>query len=118
MNLPHQEPLVFAKKVLKANKEEVEVLCLFKETPTLAMFIEASAQSSVAFNEENAPSIGFISIVKNIELKEKIIELEYRIQVKKEAEIGAYKQFYFEAYALKSQVKSVTGFFTLVMQSF
>lgn len=94
----------------------VEVRCDFGYIPTLAMFIEAAAQSSAAFNIEDQAKIGFLAIAKNIKLLEKVKDLIYILRLKKEAEINQYNQFYFEAYSQNNNVKVVSGNFTLVIK--
>ncbi len=95
----------------------MEVRCQFDSIPTLAMFIEAAAQSSSAFDIENQAKIGFLAIAKDIKLLEKLKDKMYILRLKKEAEINQYKQFSFEAYSKSNNLKVVSGSFTLVIQN-
>lgn len=115
MKLPHQEPILFAKELIEKKENEIEVLCSFPKTPTLAMFMEAAAQSSAGFNEEKNIKVGLLSMAKNIRLLEAINEKEYVFKLKKEAEMNNYKQYAFEA-STQSQVLTVSGSFTLVLE--
>ena len=116
MNLPHQDPLVFAKEVIVLTKESATVLCEFNEIPTLPMFIEAGAQASCAFESGHEPKIGFLTKAKNVELLNDIKDKSFIIKLKIEAEVETMKQFYFEAYEKKSNTKTVSGWFTILIQ--
>ncbi len=117
MNLPHQAPLIFAKDIISKDEKVATVLCNFDQIPTLAMFIEASAQSSSAFDniDEDKPKIGFLTTVKNIELLDEIRNNTYLIEVTKIIEINNIKQFTFEAFDKDTNVKVVIGSFTIVV---
>ena len=116
MNLPHLEPLIFAKEVLFIENNTVEVACEFEMLPTLAMFIEAAAQATVAFNTNpSKKTIAFLTLANHIELLEKIESLKYIFKVKKEVDVAAYIKFSFEAHDSKG-VKIVQGKFTLLIQ--
>lgn len=97
------------------NSGRVEVKCDFGSTPTLAMFIEAAAQCSAAFDLENTGKMGFLTMARDVKFLEKIEEKEYRMKLKKEAEIHPYKQFSFEAYTYATSIKVVSGYFTLII---
>lgn len=101
--------------MLNKDNNIVEVRCDFGYTPTLAMFIEAAAQSSAAFNLDTQAKMGFLTMARDIKLLEKVKEKAYIIKLKKETEINQYKQFSFEAYTFKNSVKVVSGYFTLVI---
>ena len=117
MNLPHKEPLLFAKEILFKSDEKVEVLCIFPIIPTLPMFIEAAAQSSAAFNEEREAKVGFLTMATNIESLSTIDNLEYIFNIYAESEVGNYKKFFFVAIDRSSQEKSAQGNFTLAMEA-
>jgi hypothetical protein len=102
--------------VLNSNNNIVEVRCDFGYIPTLAMFIEAAAQSSAAFNLDNQVKMGFLTMAKDIKLLDELKAKKYIIKLKKEAEINQYKQFSFKAYSQSNNIKVVSGSFTLVIQ--
>ena len=95
----------------------VEVRCDFGQIPTLAMFIEAAAQSSAAFDLDKQVKMGFLTMAKEIKLLDKLKSSHYIIRLKKEAELNQYKQFSFEALEELSNVKCVSGYFTLITQN-
>ena len=117
MNLPHIEPLLFAKQIFDLYNNTATVLCEFNQIPTLSMFIEAAAQASSAFdlNKDNEPKIGFLTLAKNIELLNEIKDNSYLIKLKNEVEVNNMKQFSFEAYD-KNNIKIVKGLFTILVQ--
>ncbi len=116
MNLPHQEPLIFAKKILQEEGDFAKVLCEFKSSPTLAMFLEASAQSTIAFSSSKEVKTGFLVNAQNVKLIEKLEELEYVINIKKEVEVNNMKKFFFEAFGAKSNLITTRGNITIVIQ--
>ena len=117
MNLPHGELLVFAKEVVLKTDNKVQVSCRFPTVPTLSMFIEAAAQCSAAFNVDNEPKIGFLTMATNVEFLDEVDSLEYIFIVFSEAEVGAYKKFFFEAIDKVSKISVVRGNFTLVVET-
>ena len=118
MNLPHREPLIFAKEVLLKKNDTVQVRCEFPMLPTLAMFIEAAAQSSAAFHpdSDSKEKIGFLTLANNVELLHKTENLHFLFHLKKEAEVGSYKKFSFEVYDPRQNLMVVHGKFTLMLQ--
>lgn len=104
--------------MIKKQDNNVDVLCTFKDIPTLAMFVEAAAQASAAFEIDNniKPKIGFLTVAKDIKLLNDIKKKRYVLRVEIEAEINNIKQFYFEAFEEFSSMKYVSGHFTLVLQ--
>jgi hypothetical protein len=116
VNLPHKEPLLFAKEILLKSDEKVEVLCIFPMVPTLPMFIEAAAQSSAAFNVDMEAKVGFLTMATDIEFLSSIDNLEYIFNIFPESEVGSYKKFFFVAIDRHTQEKSVQGNFTLAMK--
>ncbi len=116
MKLPHGELLHFAQEVTARREDSIEVHCIFNILPSLAMFIEAAAQCSAGFDLDESIELGFLTMAKNIQLLEAIKESEYLFTLHKEALVGAYSQYSFEAVALKAKVKVVTGSFTMIIK--
>ena len=116
MKLPHGELLLFAKEVMQRTEDSIEVHCVFHTLPSLAMFIEAAAQCSAGFDLDDNIELGFLTMVKNIQLLKSITESEYVFTLHKEALVGEYSQYSFEAVALKSKVEIVTGSFTVMIK--
>lgn len=104
--------------MLKKQDNIVDVLCAFEDIPTLAMFVEAAAQASSAFDLDNdiKPKIGFLVASKDVKLLDELNKKSYVIKVEIEAEINTIKQFYFEAFEEFSDVKCVSGHFTIIIQ--
>jgi len=79
LNLPHIEPIRFAKDILSKNSTTARVLVEFSQTPSLAMMIEAAAQSSAAFSDGSKKG-GYLVGMKNIKLlnaaSENFLEVE------------------------------------------
>lgn len=116
--MPHKEPLIFAKEVLNKQDNIVDVHCIFKDIPTLAMFVEAAAQASSAFDVNNdiKPKIGFLTVSKDVKLLKDIKKKGYVIKVEIKAEINNIKQFYFEVFEELYDAKCVSGYFTIIIQ--
>lgn len=67
LNLPHIEPIRFAKSVLTKDSTTARVVVEFPQIPTLAMMIEAAAQSTAAFGDGTNQG-GYLVGMKNIKL--------------------------------------------------
>jgi len=117
MNLPHLEPLVFAKEIIEVVDNSATVFCQFDTVPTLSMFIEAAAQGSSAFDINSTISkIGYVTKVSEIKLFNTIQGSDYLIKINNEIEIANIKQFYFEAFDKQTNMKTASGKITLVIQ--
>ena len=107
--------MIFAQEVLEYSDNRVKVRCTFPMTPTLAMFIEAAAQSAAAFHQEKEAKIGFLTLAKEIKLLSEPNRKDYTIVVTAEREINTYKQFSFKACSSDADDVVVSGIFTLVI---
>ena len=67
IKLPHKAPLKFAKTILHKEPKRARVAIEFEEIPSLAMLVEAAAQSSAAFRIDERENAFLVSL-KNIEL--------------------------------------------------
>jgi len=117
MNLPHREPLIFAKEILQQTDEKVQVKCSFPVLPSLAMFIEAAAQCAAAFHTDTEVKMGFLTMASEFKLLGKIREKEYFFEISKESEVGKYKKFSAVALGKVSQLRVVSGNFTLYVEN-
>ena len=70
LELPHQHPIRFAQEILSKDSHKASVSVEFPDIPSLAMMIEAAAQSSAAFSD-NASQEGFLVSLKNVKLLQK-----------------------------------------------
>jgi len=95
MNLPHLYPVLFARKVLKKNKNSLHVECHFPCPPTLAMLLEAAAQSSAGFEQSEQKEV-FLVAANNLTLYAKCDEKYVIVVLKREAEMSNMKKFSFE----------------------
>lgn len=93
MNLPHQKPVLFAKKIISIDKKSAQVECEFPFTPTLPMLLEAAAQASSAFSEQKE---GFLAGASDIKLYKKVINRKVLICVNEEISMGSMKIFSFQ----------------------
>jgi hypothetical protein len=93
MNLPHLNPVLFAKEVLKKEENTAEVLCEFPYLPTLPMFLEAAAQASSVFSQKEE---GFLVGASDVKLHKKTKDLKVLIRIVKEISMGEMKIFSFE----------------------
>jgi len=116
MNLPHLEPLIFAKEILFKSPDRVEVKCEFLTLPTLAMCIEAAAQSCAAFDEESGNTLAFLTQSNDVRFLEKVEAVSFVFFVHKEVEVAGYKKFFFEVYDPITKQKVVSGKLTLSVQ--
>ncbi len=103
MNLPHQEPILFAQKIEKIEENKAVVSLKFPFVPTLAMMIEAAAQSCIAFNKEE--KIGFVVSLKDVKLQEKATYNELVVRLNILSQVEPYLEVGFEVLD-KEQTKS------------
>ncbi len=117
MKLPHLDPLIFAKEVIKKEENFSRVLCEFKDIPNLAVFIEAAAQSSSSFVDSATPKRGFLATLKDVEQHKELDRLKYHVDLKLETKVGDFQQFYFEVHNLEDDTTAyISGNFTVVIQ--
>jgi len=113
LNLPHQEPILFAKHVIETEGDTNSVKVEFDTIPSLAMIVEAAAQSSAAF-DKGEDKMGYLVTLKNIKLLEKPSSLEYIVKVTSEQQIDALTYFTFETY--DKELIVATGTFIIALQ--
>jgi len=80
IKLPHLAPVLFAKEVLFKEDKIAKVLVEFPMLPSLAMMIEAAAQSSAAFRENDRENAYLVSL-KGIKLLEKATQTSLEIEI-------------------------------------
>ncbi len=113
LNLPHLDPIKFAKYIISQDGDTYRVRIAFETIPSLAMLVEASAQSSAAFGAGESKT-GFLVTLKNIKMLEKPSSLEYDVEVTSEQQIDALTYFSFEVYDKDLVVAS--GVFIIALQ--
>lgn len=97
LNLPHKEPIKFAKYIVSKEDDLAVIKVQFDEIPSLPMLVEAAAQSSAAFSNQEK-KMGFLVTLKNIKLLSKPCSVEYNIKVTLEHQLDSLVYFNFEVY--------------------
>ena len=97
LNLPHLDPIKFAKYVISRDDKEAIVRIGFDSVPSLGMLVEAVAQSSAAFGDGD-PKMGYLVTIKNIELIQKASSLEYDAKIISAHQIDKLNYFTFEIF--------------------
>jgi len=110
LNLPHKEPLLFAKELIKRNENEAVVKITFDTIPSLAMLTEAAAQSSAAFSTKQQKNAQLV-MLKNVKLLEKIKEKEYLVEVQSSITLEHLNHFYFKV--VEKTITIATGNFVI-----
>lgn len=113
LNLPHQEPIRFAKYVLSKDETTAIVKVEFDSIPTLPMIVESAAQSSAAFGD-GCVRDGVLVSLKNVKLLHSPKALDYNVKVVSEHKMGAMTYFSFEF--LENDVLIVTGSFIIAVE--
>lgn len=116
MNLPHLKPVRFVNDVISCDGNKAKVSCTFPYMPTLAMMIEASAQSSAAFSEGGASRIGFLVLVKEVEMLKEFQELDCIISLKQTFALGDQFEFHFELFDHNEDNVFASGSFMILLQ--
>ena len=97
LHLPHRAPLRFARQIISKGKDNARVLVKFDEIPSLAMLIEAAAQSSAAFGDGSA-KMGFLVSLKNVKLTKKASRKNLEVEVHNEHNLESMKYINFEVF--------------------
>lgn len=113
LNLPHQEPLKFAKYIVSKDDISAVVKIQFYDIPSLPMLVEAAAQSSAAFSYNN-DKIGFLVTLKNIKLLNELSSTEYNVKVIFEYQLDSLTYFNFEVY--DEEILVANGVFIIALQ--
>ena len=113
LNLPHKAPIRFAQYAISKEGDTHRVKVKFDTIPTLAMIVEAAAQSSAAFDDGNS-KMGFLVTLKNIKLLQKPMVREYEVDVTSGAQVDALTYFTFETY--DADILVAKGTFIIALQ--
>ena len=116
MNIPHLAPVKFAQEVLSCDNDNARVKCMFPQTPTLAMFFEAAAQSSAAFAQDNS-KIGFVISLKNITLHESTAKVDAIVNIHKKTQLGSICEFEFKVFCEEEKIHFVSGILTVMIKN-
>ena len=117
MNLPHREPLLFAREVIDKRENRAIILCEFEMVPTLPMFIEAAAQSSAAFAspQNDGIPIGFLVSCRDVERLALPVGTCFHMKVFREIDLGRIKKFFFEATGFSEKSICASGSITMMI---
>lgn len=94
LNLPHQPPILFAKKILSKSENSVQVLVEFGSIPTLAMMMEAAAQSSSAFSDKALE--GYVVSCSNLALHSKAKKTIFTAHITSKMQTDTLHDVHFE----------------------
>jgi len=113
INLPHQPPIRFAKYIISKEEDSAKIFTEFPQLPSLAMLVEAAAQSCAAL-ESGDNKEGYLLALKNIKLHEELTKNSYTIIVSKEHDFGNMIYVGFEV--MDGTVKVADGYLTVAIQ--
>ena len=112
--LPHIAPIRFAKYVVSKDDSQAVVRNEFTTVPSLGMLIEAVAQSSAAFAEEDSKgNVGYLTTLRNVKLLTKPSSLEYNITITQTQQVANFGYFSFEVNQKEELI--ATGSFMVVL---
>jgi len=112
LNLPHREPIRFAKEIISKELNSARVRIGFDETPSLAMMIEAAAQSCAAVGEGDA-KMGFLVSLKNVKLLTLPTKTTLEVEVVNEHNVENMKMMSFDIF--EDGTKVSTGSFMIAL---
>ncbi|WP_321778458.1 hypothetical protein [Sulfurimonas sp.] len=106
LNLPHKAPVRFAQEVIykELDKDIAVVSVKFDSLPSLAMIVEAAAQSSAAFGG-NDKKMGFLVSLKNIKLLEELKSLDYYVEIFAQHQLAGLSYFNFKVFIKEEKEK-------------
>ena len=113
LNLPHKEPIRFAKHIISKDLNRARVEICFDEIPSLAMMIEAAAQSSAAIGESDA-KMGFLVSLKNVKLLMPPTKTILEVEVINKHTMENMKMMSFDIF--EGETKVSTGSFMIAIQ--
>lgn len=112
LNLPHQDPIRFAKYIISKESNRARVKIEFDEIPSLAMMIEAAAQSSAAIGEGDA-KMGFLVSLKNVKLLQTPLKKSLEVEIVNEHNMENMKMMNFDIF--DDETKVSTGSFMIAI---
>jgi len=114
-SIPHLPPIRFVKSLLYCDSQSASVKIAFEEIPTLAMLVEAAAQSSSGIeDDDNKAKMGFLVSLKNVELLQELKLLEYTADIELVHKSDNFKSLLF---TIKQNKKTVAkGTFSIALQ--
>jgi hypothetical protein len=107
IKLPHIAPIKFAKYILEKEEKTARVLLEFPQIPSLAMMVEAAAQSSASFRSNDNENAYLVSL-KNIKLLQKPTSMQLESRVVDEHRLEKMRYVGFEIFEKETCVASGT----------
>jgi len=103
--IPHIPPIRFVKSLVSADEKKASVLVEFESIPSLAMFVEAAAQSSSAvIDDDKILKMGYLVTLKNIKLLQEPKDKTYIIDVYVESRLESFKFFSFKVFSKNIEI--------------
>lgn len=112
LSLPHKEPIRFAKYIISKESNMARVKVEFNKIPSLAMMIEAAAQSSSAIGDDNT-LMGFLVSLKNIKLLTVPTKTTLEVEILNEHNMEKMKMMNFNIF--EDEIKISTGSFIIAL---
>jgi len=112
LELPHKEPIRFAKYIINKIANKAMVKIEFIEIPSLPMIIEASVQSSSALND-NGINKGYIVSLKDIKLLQEPTQKEFNVEVESQHSLNNMESIIFNVF--ENKIKIATGSFVVAI---
>lgn len=98
IKIPHLPPMRFAQELVeKVDENTIIVCCKFDTIPSLATLVEAAAQASAGFSEDEKK--GFLIQVRDVTLNQKIEKKQLYVYLKMRVNITNTAQFDFTFFA-------------------
>ena len=110
IKLPHLAPIRFAQDILQKEEKTARVSLEFEMLPSLAMLVEAAAQSTAAFRESDNENAYLVSL-KNIKLIQKPLQKSLEVFIVDEHRLDKMRYVGFEIF--EKEISIATG--TLVI---
>jgi len=107
IKLPHIAPIKFAKYTLEKDELRARVLLEFPQLPTLAMMVEAAAQSSASFRSNDKENAYLVSL-KGIKLLQKPTSTTLEAKVVDEHRLDKMRYVGFEIFEKETCVAKGT----------
>lgn len=105
IKLPHQEPIKFAKYIIKKELNKAKVKVEFDEVPSLALLIEGAAQSSAALGDAEDKNAYLVSL-RDVNLLKKAELKSFEIEVKHEFNLENMNSISFNVFENKRNIAS------------
>ena len=113
IKLPHIAPIKFAHYVLQKDEKSARVSLEFPQLPSLAMMVEAAAQSSASFRSNDSENAYLVSL-KGIKLLQKPTKMKLEVKVTDEHRLEQMRYVGFEIFEDETCV--ATGTLVIAVQ--